>query len=197
MLIIGVTGGTGAGKTTLLRVLEKRGAEIIDCDALYAELLQNDETLRTALKDAFGEIFSPQGALERKKLGELVFGNADNMQRLNEIVFRFVYRAVERKIGKSRAKIVAVEAINLIQSRISELCEVTVGVVAPKPIRLVRIMARDGIDREYAEKRIEAQQPDAFYFEHCDYVLKNDFAKERLYRQRCEELLDEITEEYL
>ena len=135
--------------------------------------------------------------MDRKKLGSMVFGDTEKMQKLNEIVFRCVYREVERKIDKSRAKIVAVEAINLIQSNISELCEVTVGVVAPRAIRLTRIMARDGIDRAYAEKRVDAQEPDAFYFERCDYILKNDFAKERLYRQRCEELLDEITGEYL
>ena len=197
MLIIGVTGGSGAGKSTLLRVIEKKGGEIIDCDALYQELLRTDDDLRGALSDTFGDVFLPDGALNRTKLGNIVFGDEDKMTRLNEIVFRRVYLAVERKLDECRAKLAAVEAINLIQGNLAALCEVTVGVIAPKAVRLTRIMQRDGIEREYAEKRIDAQEPDSFYFEHCDYILKNDFAKERLYRGRCEELIDEIMGEYL
>lgn len=73
MLTIGITGQTGCGKTALLRRIEARGGCGVDCDALYYDLLRTDGALRAALTDAFGDVFLPNGTLDRKKLGGLVF----------------------------------------------------------------------------------------------------------------------------
>ena len=73
MTVIGLTGPTGAGKTTALRVLEDMGF-VVDCDALYYELLKTDEDLRKNLRDTFGDVFLPDGQLDRPMLGRLVFG---------------------------------------------------------------------------------------------------------------------------
>ena len=170
-LIFGLTGGTGAGKTSALRALEKLGGCILDCDALYHEMLRTDVPLRTALTDAFGDVFLPDGTLDRQKLGNVVFRDEAAMARLNEIVYaHLVPEAARRAEGHD---IVGFDAINVIESGMGRLCCRTVGVTAPAELRVRRIMARDGIDERYARMRIAAQKSDTFYYEHCTDVLEN------------------------
>ena len=77
MLVIGITGPTGCGKTTLLQAVQQRGGYIVDCDALYYELLASEEgaDLRRELQTAFPAAFDADGRLRRKALGQLVFGD--------------------------------------------------------------------------------------------------------------------------
>jgi len=111
MTVIGITGPTGSGKTTALEALKAMGAEVVDCDALYYELLRSDEPLRKALTDAFGEVFLPSGELDRQRLGTLVFGNQKELNRLNSIVFPAVSGAVEKILNRSQAPIGVIDAI--------------------------------------------------------------------------------------
>ena len=82
-MILGITGGTGCGKTTLLNVLKERGAVVLDCDAIYHELLRTDGALREASAGAFGPVFAADGGLDRQKLGNLVFGDPAALETLN------------------------------------------------------------------------------------------------------------------
>ena len=82
-----ITGPTGAGKTSALRALERLGGLVLDCDAVYHELLRTDESLRGAITDAFGPVFGADGTLDRQKLGTAVFGDPAAMERLNAIIF--------------------------------------------------------------------------------------------------------------
>ncbi len=72
----------------------------------------------------------------------------------------------------------AVDAIELISSGLAARCCATVGVVAEREVRLARIMARDGVSEAYAQKRINAQHPDEYFAEHCDYILHNNGTRE-------------------
>ena len=87
MHIIGITGPTGCGKTTLLRVIEVHGGFTVDCDALYYEMLRENAPMRAALTEAFGDIFLPDGSLDRPKLGNRVFSDPDALSCLNAIVY--------------------------------------------------------------------------------------------------------------
>ena len=170
-LIFGLTGGTGAGKTSALRALERLGGHILDCDALYHEMLRTDAPMRNAIIDAFGDVFLPDGTLDRQKLGSVVFRDPDAMARLNAIVYaHLVPEAARRAEGHD---IVGFDAINVIESGMSLLCCRTVGVIAPAEVRVKRIMARDGIEESYARMRIAAQKADTFYHENCTDVLEN------------------------
>ena len=153
MTVIGITGPTGSGKTTALAALERRGFEVVDCDALYYRLLQTSAALRRDLEAAFGPVFLPDGSLDRRTLAARVFGDPEELERLNKVVYPAVYAAVEQKIRNCTRKGVAIDAINLVESGIGRLCQVTVAVTADPAVRLARIMARDGLDRRRAQAR--------------------------------------------
>ena len=193
MKIIGITGGTGAGKTTALGVLAALGVVIIDCDALYHDLLERDRDFHDALVAVFGDVTGPDGRLDRKKLGAVVFQDAEALGELNAISHAAVKRELQSLLTEARAAgetAVAIDAIALLESGVGGLCDCVVGVVAPEEIRVRRLMARDGISREYALLRIRAQKPERFFREECDYILENKTdetafaqAAERLFRR--------------
>lgn len=173
-LIVGITGPTGAGKTSALDAVRKLGGAVLDCDAIYHELLKTDAALRQALTDTFGDVFDENG-LNRQKLGKIVFGDPAELQKLNGIIYDFLPRELERRMAAyGTAPLIAVDAINLIESGLCKLCERTVAVLAPKEDRVRRIMARDGIPEDYARLRVEAQKDDAFYRENCTDILINN-----------------------
>ena len=174
-IVIGLTGPTGAGKTSALLALERLGALILDCDAIYHEMLRTDEGLRRAITDEFGDVFNEEG-LDRQKLGAVVFGDSAAMDRLNAIIFDCIPREVSARIAATDAPVVGIDAINLFESGLAGLCCRTVGLLAPAEARLKRIMARDGISEEYARLRIAAQKGDDFYRERCTDILINDAA---------------------
>ena len=172
-LAIGLTGPTGAGKTSALRAIERLGGCVLDADAIYHEMLKTDVPLRTALTDAFGEMFLPDGSLDRQKLGTIVFGDPKELEKLNNIIYAHIPRELHRRMNATAAPVIGIDAINLIEGGLDKMCDCTVAVLSPAELRLGRIMARDGISEEYARLRIAAQKSDDFYREHCNYTLNN------------------------
>ena len=134
-------------------------------------MLRDSVELRHAIEVKFHGVFNSDGTLNRKKLGELVFENKERMEQLNEVIYRFIVPEVQRRC--QAGELVAVDAINLIESGAEALCDRTVAVTAPAELRVRRIMARDGIDERYARMRISAQKSDEFYRGKCDYELSN------------------------
>ena len=146
---------------------------MLDCDAIYHDMLRSDDGLRRALTDAFGSVFTADGQLDRQKLGTLVFGDPQQLVRLNTIIYAHLPRELERRMAASPAPIIGIDAINLVESGLSKLCDRTLAVLAPVEDRIRRIMARDGISDEYARLRVAAQKDDAFYRTHCTDILEN------------------------
>ena len=175
-LVIGFTGPTGAGKTSALRALERLGGLVLDCDAVYHDLLRTDSTLRDAITGAFGQVFAPDGTLDRQRLGTVVFSDPAALDTLNRIIYDRLPRELLRRMDESSAPVVGIDAINLVESGLCRLCRRTVAVLAPSEQRVRRIMARDGIPEEYARLRVQAQKDDEFYRTHCTDTLFNDCA---------------------
>lgn len=173
MTVIGITGPTGSGKTTALAALERLGFQVVDCDALYYQLLARDQNLRQGIREAFGQVFLPDGQLDRRALGDIVFGNPAALDKLNALVYPAVSAAVKQKIENCTKKGLVIDAINLIESGLGDLCDWTVALTAAPDIRMKRIMARDGISEERAKARIAAQKPDKFYRRNCTFLLEN------------------------
>ena len=192
MTVIGLTGPTGSGKTTALRVLETMGFRVIDCDAAYYELLKTDEVLRQQLTDTFGNVFLPDGQLDRRTLGTIVFGDREQMAKLNAIVYPAMDRAVAKEIAAVKGRGAVIDAINLIESGLGRRCDLTVAITAPQEVRLRRIMARDSIDEAYARQRIEAQKKDAYYKKHCHFLLENRARSQKEFEALIREFFEDI-----
>ena len=171
-MIIGITGGTGCGKTTLLKTIERCGGLVLDCDAIYHELLASDRTLLAAIQDRFPGTVE-NGVLLRKKLGAIVFADEQALLDLNKITHGAVKQEVLRRLS-AVPKLAAIDAIALFEGGLAELCDVTVAVVAPEEDRVKRLMARDGISECYARSRIAAQHGADWFRQRCAYVLENN-----------------------
>ncbi len=180
-MILGITGGTGCGKTTLLHTAKDLGFQVLDCDAIYHELLRTDHALLAAIEKRFPGVVA-DGQLRRKKLGAVVFADAAALEDLNRITHAAVGREVECRIAAEGNT--AIDAIALFESGMDGLCDVTVAVTAPLEARVKRLMARDGITEDYARSRIAAQKSDGWYGERCRHLLVND-GDEQAFRLKC------------
>lgn len=193
--VLGITGPTGAGKTTLLRAVEKMGGAVIDCDRVYHELLESDLTLQNALEREFGPLRDGAGAIDRKKLGAVVFRDAEKLKRLNAISWEAVVersRALIEEYREQGRGLVAVDAIALLECPLKVLCQLTVAVLAPQEVRVKRIMAREGISEPYAWARVKAQKPDGYFSQNCDYTLINDCSAAEEFSHKVEIFLKEV-----
>ena len=181
-MILGITGGTGSGKSTLLHLIEQRGGLVLDCDAIYHKLLQTDASLLSSIEYTFPGTVA-NGMLDRKKLGAIVFSDETALQKLNHITHAAVKKEVLRQL-ESEPSLAAIDAIGLFEGELDGLCDVTVAITAPTEDRIRRIMARDGISREYAESRIAAQHDDGWFAQKCDHVLENNGTAEH-FQAKC------------
>lgn len=170
-MIIGITGGSGCGKTTALNVIRDMGGLVLDCDAIYHRLLQEDSSLLKDIETRFpGTVES--GQLQRKKLGNIVFSDENSLSDLNKITHAAVKSEVLRQL-EGHSGLAAIDAIGLFEGGLAALCQMTVAICAPEEDRINRLMSREGISREYAQKRIAAQRSQEEFRNMCDYTLEN------------------------
>ncbi len=183
MLTIGLTGPSGAGKGTVASLFSRYGVPSIDTDAVYHALLIPPSTCLDELSRRFGkEILMPDGTLDRKALAAVVFapGHEANLADLNRITHRHVLSEVRRMLAiheEQGKPAVLVDAPQLFESGFDTECDFILAVLAPRNVRLTRIMARDGLDEARATARLDAQRSDDFFRKHADAILVNDGAE--------------------
>lgn len=187
--IIGITGGSGCGKTTLLDIIAAKGGLVLDCDAIYHELLRRDKPLLDAIEARFPGVVE-NGALNRKRLGSIVFADEQALLDLNRITHSAVKKEVLRRL-EAGPRLAAIDAIGLFEGGLAELCDVTVAVTAPVEDRVNRLMIRDGISEGYARSRIAAQHGEGWFRARCDVVLENN-GEFPLFQAKCVAFLDTI-----
>lgn len=176
--IVGLTGPTGAGKGYVSKELKKLGLYICDTDKIARELTADGSPFLKILASAFGEDIIENGSLNRKLLADRAFSSKENQLRLNSLmhpeIIRIAHERCMEALEEDDMTGAVIDAPLLFEAQGDKLCDTVISVVAPKEIRLERIMKRDAITREAAEKRMSVQHEDEFYTSKSEFVILND-----------------------
>ncbi len=193
-LVLGITGGSGSGKSQVCKLLASMGAYIIDADEIGHGVTSREDVLRE-IEVAFGkDVIKSDGTLDRKALGAMVFSSKEALETLNIITHKKIYDEIERLLKESNSEIVAIDAAVLKTTRLKDLCDFIVAVVAPIDQRMKRIVQRDHLSEERALDRINSQPTDAQYAHGVDFVILNSGNVENLNR-RVIEIFETIRDE--
>lgn len=173
-LKVGLTGGIGTGKTKVATIFEAWGIPVLNADTLAKQLMQEDEQLKEKLIEIFGVEIYENGILQREKLSKLVFGNAVQLQKLNQCVHPVVKQYTQDWFEKQTAPYAIKEAAIMIEANAHKDLDILIGVDAPLEIRIARVIQRDQTNREAVLQRIEKQMGNAEKMKLCDFVIHND-----------------------
>lgn len=181
--IIGLTGGIATGKSAVACYLEEQGAVVIDADKLAREAVRPGSRPLERIVALFGgDMLLPDGSLDRKRLGRVVFADVNKRRQLEEIMHPEIRRLAEERIGSLAAeghRVVFYVAPLLIESGASDRVD-EIWVVTVRPdVQRERLMARDGIGREEAERIIASQMPLAEKERHGRIVIDNSGTQEQ------------------
>ena len=180
MIVIGLCGGTGSGKSTVSSIFHTYGIEVLDADAIYHEITSYMSECLVALREAFGDEMIKNNSLDRKALGALVFGTENATERralLNSITHKYVKDEILKRIEaleEAGTTAVLLDVPLLFEADIDKICDFLVCVTAPLEERVERLILRDGITREKALSRIEAQLSDDFLIANTHFHIVND-----------------------
>jgi dephospho-CoA kinase len=187
MKVIGLTGGIASGKSTVAGFLKELGAVIIDADKVGHEAFEPNTQSWREVVDAFGkDILTPDGQVDRQKLGQIVFSDPEKLTRLNQIVHPRIYTLVKARLEDYRqkgVKVVVLELPLLVEVPLSvkagqptlsdELDEVWVA-SAPEAVVLQRLKDKSGLSESEARARIRSQLPSKERLKHADVVIDTD-----------------------
>ena len=173
--VIGLTGNIATGKSLVGEMLARLGAEHIDADRLAHQVMACGQPAWRRIVATFGEdVLQPDGEIDRHKLGATVFADPDALAQLEQIVHPEVIARTEERIAASRASVVVVEAIKLIESgMVVQLCDCLWVVRAPREAQIERLMGQRGLSYEDAVLRIDAQPPQSDKIARADVVIDN------------------------
>ncbi len=171
-LLIGLTGNIGTGKSTVAGMLAELGAETIDADLVAHEVMRASTPAHAAIVETFGlEVLTPDGEIDRTRLGLLVFADPAALARLEAIVHPATLEATDRLIAAASAAVVVVEAIKLIEAGMADGCDsVWVTTCRPKQ-QIYRIRGGRNLSRAEAEQRVQAQPPQEEKIARADVVI--------------------------
>jgi dephospho-CoA kinase len=185
MIVVGLTGGIGSGKSTVAQLLARRGAVIVDADAIVHELQQPGSPLLEQLAERFGpEIIAGGGALDRAKLAALAFGDDGAVTDLNTIVHPAVRHEIARRVAaNARTDNVVVLDIPLITDRDTYAMAALVVVDVPTEVAVQRVVAERAITEDQVRSRMAAQLPREQRLAMADRVIDNSGDRKALERQ--------------
>lgn len=179
---VGLTGGIAAGKSAVARVLQERGALLVDSDALARLVLEKGTDGLAAVQDEFGDrVITADGELDRVEMARIVFGDEGARQRLNRIVHPRIRAAARRIVAEAGPDAVVVQDVPLlVETGQADAFDLVIVVEAPLEERLGRMVEDRGMSRADAEARIAAQATDEQRRAVADVVIVNDADLERL-----------------
>ena len=176
-MIIGITGSSGSGKSTLCEILENNyNVKVLNADKIARRLSRKGTSYLIDIIKVFGkDIVDEEGELKRSKLAQIIYSDAKKREELNTYTFKYVKEDIIKKISKIQDETtIVIDAPLLFEAELDKMCDKVIGIIAPREMQIERVVARDDIDYEDAEKRLAAQANDEFFIKNCDYIIKND-----------------------
>ena len=191
MITIGLSGGIGSGKTEATRILQEMGAEVIIADQVGHEAYEPHTDAWKQVVETFGDdILQPDGQIDRRKLGSIVFSDPGEMAKLNAIMHPRMHTMMEERLGELEAKgvqVAVLEAAILIEAGWIALVDEAWMLEVPEEVAVERIHQRNGLAEEEIRKRLQSQLSNEERAGHASEVIENTGDLEAL-RLRLEEL---------
>jgi dephospho-CoA kinase len=189
MIVIGLTGGIASGKSTVAKVLKEWGVFVIDADKVAREVIEPGTKAWQELVVYFGkEILNEDRTINRRKLGQIVFGNYEKLSILNEITHPPLLKEIRDRIEKFEQQygekgVLVLDAPLLLEMNMEDWVDQVWLVVVDKETQVQRVMKRDGITREEALERIEAQMPTSEKMKYAHVIINNTETEEQMRNQ--------------
>ena len=182
-MIIGLTGGIASGKSTVSKYLAEKGFKVYDADKI-AKDISGKKSVQEEIILTFGnEILDENGNVDRKKLKEIVFENKKKLKQLNAIIHPKVIDFYKELKEQNTDKIIIFDVPLLFESGIDKFCDKILVVISDYKIQLNRIVERDKIDRDLAEKIIKSQLSNEERIKKADVVIENNSSLEDLFEK--------------
>ena len=176
MLKVGLTGSIAVGKSFVLGVLKELGCHVLDADEVAREVVKPGTAGLRAVVEAFGdEVLRADGTLDRSKLGSIVFTDENKRRQINSILHPFIITAQDEELRRLEREdpqgIAVVDAALMIESGGYKRFDKLIVVHCDPEIQLQRLMKRDQLSREDAERRINSQMPQEEKKRYADFLI--------------------------
>jgi len=185
MKVIGLTGSWGTGKTAVAKMLQCLGAKVIDADKIAHQVIRPDNAVYQKVVSVFGRgIFKNNSrAIDRKKLGKIVFADKVSLGRLNKIVHPEIVKNIKGQLRKARAQIIVLDAPLLIEAGLDRIVDKLIVVKLNKEEQMSRLKDKTGLSRTRILKRILYQLPLSYKIKKADFVIDNNGTRNNTYKQ--------------
>jgi dephospho-CoA kinase len=174
-IVLGLTGNIATGKSAVLEMARAKGALTLDADAIVHEILRQDRGIQAAIAAAFGSgVRATDGTIDRAALAEIVFSDDEALAELEKMLHPAVRRVVVERIDDSKAGVILIEAIKLLEGGLAALCDQVWVTDCPRPLQIQRLVICRGMDAETAALRVKAQNPQQAKVAQADVVISTD-----------------------
>jgi dephospho-CoA kinase len=173
-LKVGITGGIGSGKSTVARIFETLGVPVFYADEAAKKLMNEDADLKAKITSAFGPDSYAHGSLNRPYISSTVFNNPSKLALLNSIVHPATIADADKWMQQQTTPYAIKEAALIFESGAQKWLDKVIGVYAPAPLRIQRVMKRDKITEDEVIARLNKQMDEDEKLRLCDYIVNND-----------------------
>lgn len=181
-MVLGLTGGIATGKSTVVDLFQQFGFPIVDADKIARQVVEPETPGLQDIVQFFGtEILTATGSLNRKKLGAIIFADAQKRTKLNQLLSSYIQAAImaEIEVKQAHSSLVVVDIPLLYEGGYETYMDQVAVVYIPESLQLVRLMARDQLTKKEALQRIHSQWPIEKKRELADVVFDNQGEQEQ------------------
>ena len=182
-MIVGLTGGIASGKSTVSKYLAEKGFKVYDADKIAKDISEKKLVQEEIILNFGDKILTEDGKVDRKKLKEIVFADKDKLKKLNAIIHPKVIDFYRELKEKNTDETIIFDVPLLFESGIDKFCDKILVVISDYEIQLNRIIERDKINRELAEKIIKSQLSNEERIKKADVVIENNSNLEDLFKK--------------